>query len=494
MTEALAKQHVFLALSLLKDGRRDDAAGCIAQALAVGPPSGDQWKNIAMLAGQIGEIELSLEASRRFSQTRPVKLSKLLHYWRELIGFGRGDIVEAQIAAHDAAIREHPAVLHILGQLAAEKGDFERANELYLRVVGLDQYAHKAWFSLAMITDMKTRPDWVARMEALAAKPGTVDSAARARLLYALAKAHHDRGDHAQAFAYYRQGADARRSEGQYQPERMEALARRLIEGFDAASLSSLHLPQAQPKASIFVNGLPRSGTTLVEQILVAHSKVADGGEVNLARAALTPTVNYDFDGAQRLDKGSADGDPWGRIALNYQRMLAMRFRTPSLVVDKTLTQSQLMGLILHAMPACPIIWVRRRREDVALSCFRTFFTSPLPWCWDFASIGHFIAVEDALYEHWRDVGGSRILTVPYEELVAAPERWIPDMARFAGLEWEEGMLRFHNQKRPVRTASLQQVRRPISTAAIGQAEAYAPFMGDFQANYDATRERLRRA
>src|SRR5690606_16992079 len=127
--------------------------------------------------------------------------------------------------------------------------------------------------------------------------------------------------------------------------------------------------PSGNGRPALFVNGLPRSGTTLVEQILVSHSRVAEGGEINLLRAALIPAGDRSLAGARRYEQRTAGKpDPWGALAGDYFRMLEMRFRTGELVVDKTLGQSHFMGLLLHMLPAARVIWMRRDPEDVALS------------------------------------------------------------------------------------------------------------------------------
>ncbi|HEY8592607.1 MAG TPA: sulfotransferase [Sphingomicrobium sp.] len=492
MTEDEVKQKVLAALGRLRVGERDEAAALIAEAVHKGPPTGAQWKSIGKLCGQIGEIELAVEAMRKYAATAPLMLSRQLDYWKDLTIFGRTDVVEKEITRLGNQVAYHPAVLHVRGQMAAQDGDFEAATALHLRVVQDPELAAQGWFSLSTITNMSKHPDWIDQMLAVERAGRSSDPSAQSRLLYGLGKAFHDCGDYARAMDCYSRGAAARRSEAQYNPQQLEAFAVAAIREFTPAALEALRPAEYRPRASIFVNGLPRSGTTLVEQILVAHSEVHDGAEVNLARAALIPALDYRYAGALAYDrKAEAGSDPWGTIGAQYQRMLSMRFRTDALVVDKSLTQSHIMGLIRHALAGCPVIWMRRNLADVAISCYRTLFTSPLAWCWRFADMGHFFAVEDALFTHWSKVLGDGILAVDYQELVHDPSPMIRRIASHAGLPWEDAMEQFHTKKRAVRTASLQQVRQPITTKAIGQAEPYAPWMGDFWRAYETTSDRL---
>ena len=209
-----------------------------------------------------------------------------------------------------------------------------------------------------------------------------------------------------------------------------------------------------------------------------------DGSEVNLLRAALIPTVDRSYQGALRYQERTNDPDPWGKLARDFRAMLTMRFGTDGLVVDKTLNQSRLMGLLLHMLPEAKVVWLRRDPEDAAISCFRSFFTSQLAWTWSLEDIGHFFRTEDRLYAHWMEKFPERILTVPYEELVRDPAEWIPRIVDYAGLPMEPQVLEFHRTTRRVRTASVQQVRSPISAARIGAAEACGQHMGPFREAY----------
>src|SRR5690606_9533359 len=181
-----------------------------------------------------------------------------------------------------------------------------------------------------------------------------------------------DCGDHDRAFALYSEGAALRRADEKWDYQALDRFADALIRDFTPKTLEQLK-PSQDRRPALCVNGLPRSGTTLVDQILVSHSAVADGGEVNLLRASLIPTGDSSMAGALRYQQRMAgSADPWGALAASYFRMLEMRFRTRALVVDKTLGHSHFMGLLVHTLPGARVVWMRRDPEDTALSCFRT--------------------------------------------------------------------------------------------------------------------------
>lgn len=472
------------AIEALKRGERQNAIRLLQHEFAVGPPSGERWASIAKLASNMGEIELALDAWRRFADTEPIDLARKLSYWGELANLGRTNLARAALDALDERQRLHPAILHFSGSLAGQEGDFVAAERHYREALAGTPNLPQTWFALAMIKQFSVDDPDLAMMERLLPVMRKAAPEVRARFLYGLAKARQDCGDHALAFALYDEGAALRRADERFDLVRFKAFARATIRDFTADNFANLKPSAAREQKVIFVTGLPRSGTTLVEQILASHSQVVDGAEVNLFRAALSPTVDFTLNGAQAYERRGASEDPWGDVARDFRAMLDQRFRTKGIVVDKTLCQSHFMGLIMHALPDAKVVWMRRNPEDAAFSCFRSFFSSPLPWTWSLSDIGSFFRIEDQLFEHFRRQFPDRILPVQYEELAKSPDKWITRILAHAGLAMEERVLDFHKTRRSVRTASVQQVRSPISTGRIGLSRDYARFLEPFRRAY----------
>ncbi|MEQ8936037.1 MAG: sulfotransferase, partial [Amphiplicatus sp.] len=376
-------------------------------------------------------------------------------------------------------------ILHFRGTIAAQEGDFDKAQELYRKALALAPLAPQTWFALAMIKTFKQGDPDLDAMERYRVQMAKAEPSVHARFLYALGKARHDLGDYDRAFEAYKAGADLRRQEEHYDAGKSAAFADRLINDFEPITLQALRPSKCESERAIFVNGLPRSGTTLVEQILTSHSAVSDGAEINLLRAALIPAGDYSFAGALACQRRmEASLDPWGELARDYLAMLNARFGSDGRIVDKTLNHSHFVGLLLHILPRAKIIWLRRNPEDSALSCFRSFFTQPMAWCWSLHDIALHFRQEDRLYRHWIQNFPDRILTVPYEDLASNPESWIPKILAHADLSPEPQVFEPHKQKRTVRTASVAQVRNPISTARIGAAKAYDRQMETFRDVY----------
>ncbi len=479
--------RIIRAIKALEAHDREGAVTLLREELRDGPPDGERWRSVSRLAENIGEIAIEKEAARRFAATQPLTLDRLLFYWGKLAKYDVFAEIEAEVARLPAQARAHPAVLHMMGTIASQQGDFAAAEEAFRRAIAVNENVPQSWFALAMIkTFAPDDPDLPAMQRVMSRIEGSGDGNAVAALHYGLGKAWHDCGDVERAMGDYRKGAAIKRAGAGFDADRNDAATEALIAQFTPDAMRQLQPSGCADWPAIFVNGLPRSGTTLAEQILVSHGAVSHGGELNLFRAALTSSASGDMPGALAYQQGGAGGpDPWGRVAKTYARLLDERFPGHLRVVDKSLLQSRLMGLLLHVLPDARVIWMRRNPEDVALSCYRTFFTSDIPWSWSFGDIGRFFAAEDRLFGHWTQVFGDRILVVPYESLVADPPQWIGKMATHAGLSLEPAMFASHQTERTVRTASVHQVRQPISTGAIGKSRAYAPYMEDFFAAYD---------
>jgi hypothetical protein len=205
---------------------------------------------------------------------------------------------------------------------------------------------------------------------------------------------------------------------------------------------------------------------------------------LNLFAIALTPLLGFDRDNAMRYQSANKE-DPWGAIARDYAHLLDLRFRSKDLVVDKSLGQTMLMGLLLHAMPDARVAWLKRNPDDVALSCFRTYFTGGLAWTCSLTDIADYMRAEERMLAHWRAVFPDRILVVPYEKLVTAPAEWSVRLQEHFGLPVED-LESSLPQDRAVRTASVTQVKEPISTSRIGQASRFERHLKPFHGRYYA--------
>ena len=174
-----------------------------------------------------------------------------------------------------------------------------------------------------------------------------------------------------------------------------------------------------------------------------------------------------------------------------YCYLLGQRHEGNGFFVDKSLDTSRFAGLIAAIFPSSPVIWLRRDPLDCAWSAYRTWFLRGMEWSWSLENIAYHFAVEDALFTHWSGLLGEKLLVVDYADLVKNPESEIDRITRFCGLQLEPAQLTPHENKRPVKTASVVQVRRPIYTTAVGNSAHYHEYMDQFVEAYETARSKF---
>ena len=474
------------ALEALKAKDRIRAASLLRDVVRQDPPLGATWGSVARLAATIGEGSLAVTAAQRHVALKASDVAARLNLGQLLAQNGRH---REALALGEALTRDQPrnaATWHFVGVCRAQLGDDPGAVQDFRRAIELqDQGAYAAWSWLPLANaktfDSPQDPD-IAAMQALADQLGTepVDVEARSMLSYAIGKALDDTGQTDRAFVAYCAGAATVNAGRNYAPEASDAFVETVVRDFDAGMLK--RLPRGiDSDRPIFVLGLPRSGTTLVEQILVSHDAVTDGAELNLFRAAAMPVGGF----SPEVIAAYATANPQGfaQIGHDYLHLLQERFGADGRIVDKTLNHSRYLGLIHAVLPKARMIWLRRDPAAIAWSCFRTRFSGGVDWSWSLDHIGRHFRAEDRLHAHWTQLLGDTVLTVPYDDLVADPETWIPRMIEHVGLPWQDGLQDFHKTERAVATASVSQVRQPIHTRS---REAWRKYETHLKPFFDA--------
>ena len=499
-------------MSLVVEARnrldRRAAAAIIRQDLADGPQTGEFWRTVSQVAAQLGEHGMSTEAARRYTATAPISMDHVFFYAMTLARNNRHEDALRQLDILAASDQDHPAVLHFRAMQATQLGNFDLAQSLLQKAISISP-SPVQWLALSVAKKFTAGDPDIARMEAVLPRVAKAPPEIKAQLLYSLGKAYDDIKDIEKATWAYTTGAALMRSVSPV-PEghAWNKFVSYLLDGYNVANMQKLKPSGAGGERMLFVTGFPRSGTTLVEQILTSHSEVVAGSELNLVPVALMPAGSTDYDGdaqyatrdestrylmmgdftfedAMAYQDRSTSEDPWGDIGRDYLDMAEERFGSSGRAVDKTLNLGSFMGLLLHSLPKAKVLWLRRKPEDCALSIFRLYSTlKTLPWTYSFSDIASFFKAEDELYAHWTKMFPDRIFTVPYEELVSDPQDWIRRILAFTNLPEEPQVFEPHKSTRAVATASMAQVRSPISTARIGAAEAYKAFTEEFRKAY----------
>jgi len=310
----------------------------------------------------------------------------------------------------------------------------------------------------------------LAALEALAADTAALGEDDRIDLHFALGKAYADLGQQEQSFRQLLAGNAAKRRLVRYdEPAILGLLAqtKALLTAEVIAERSGLGDPSPQP---IFIVGMPRSGSTLIEQILASHPDVYGGGEMNDFTVAVTVLSRNPRDTAP--DIGAKE-----LRAIGADYLARTRARVPvaaDRIADKMLGNARLVGLIHLALPDARIIYARRNPLDTCLSCFSTLFGEGQLYSYDLGELGRFARAHDDIMQHWQAVLPPGVmLDVQYEDVVADLETQARRIIAHCGLQWTDACLEFHKTDRPVHTASVVQVRQPIYRSSVGRWKPY---------------------
>jgi len=452
-------------------GRLDAARAAYERAQRADPGDFRPPMSLATIALQRGRPDLALPALRRAAALKPDLFDA--HHNLGAVAQGQGLWDEAA-GAYARALGLRPgaaptrqayaAVLALLGRLGEAEAQHRRlASEPATRLWALTR--------LALLRPGAITEAELADMSAAAADPAT-DLETRTGLSFAIGEALEQRGRDAAAFEAFAGGNRLKRAQLAARPPtdpvRVLAahsrVARRVRETFDAGRLGARARGGLATRAPIFVIGFPRSGSTLIEQILGAHPEVQPMGET----AELPRLLER---GA--LEEGGAERTR--TIARAYLEAIRRRgWSGRGRFVDKTLENFLHVGAIAAMFPNAVILEAVRDPMDVGLSCWRQLFATGSETLYDLAEIGAELRIYGDVMDHWRAALPCRVVQVGHEALVADPPaqiRWLVGEA--AGLVWDEACLRFHEARAPVRTASAAQVREPIFRTSLGRWRRY---------------------
>lgn len=364
---------------------------------------------------------------------------------------------------------DDPRALYNLAAALIALGQMAEAESLLDQVIQLDPDDHDAWQNRSTLRRQTPESNHISAL--FQATRQRLTGPGEVALSYALAKELEDLGDHDASFAWLRRGAERRRSLLSYRVEADVVAMAKIERVFDFTLL-------AQPQAGcgeagpVFVLGLPRSGTTLVDRIISSHSDVESLGEINDFALALM-RVAGPTEGKGDLIQRSADLDP-AALGRAYLDSVAGYGRSTALFIDKTPVNFLYIGLIARALPNARIIHLRRHPMDSGYALYKTLFRMGCPYSYDLTDLAAYQLAHRRLMDHWRAVLPGRFLDVDYEALVTAQETISRRIVAHCGLDWQDACLRFHENSSPAATASAAQVRQPIHANSVGLWRRYA--------------------
>ena len=466
------------------DRQRNEAAiGLLRRIVSLRPDFVPAYTDLAHVFTERGRLREAAEALGQAVAVRADDVSLHLALADTLSVIGRSD---AALSGYDRVLAlqpDHPRALLGRGHMLRIHGRREEAVAAYRRCTSVSPRSGEGWWYLASTRDVVlTEPERASMSRAL--DEADEGSDARIALEFAIARDCEGREDFESAWRHYEAGNRARRRKVAYDPVELETQHDARIRVFDARLIAgAAEAPRKNAARPIFITGLPRSGSTLVEQILASHSAVEGCGELPYV-IMLATALGRGRDDRIRYPEIVASLSAEECLALGDRYLESSAAHRPAgapFFTDKMPANFGHLGFIRLILPDAVFVDVRREPLDACVACYRQLFAQGKNQSYDLAELGEYYLEYLRVMRHWNEVMPGRILTVRYEDVVADLEGQVRRLLRHCGLPFEDACLRFHESRRPVNTASAEQVREPIYRNAVGYWKNYESKLGELR-------------
>ena len=456
------------------------AARCFRQAISYNPNHFNAINNLANCFRAAGSMETALVHYERAVAIEPNNPVSVYNLGCTLKSLGRHWEAVEWLTRASRCQPGHFLAFHKLGGCMEQLGRFDDAQEFYLKALEIQPDYHEALAALLSLPDHKCDEHEVGRAKKALAE-ADVDTDVRISLEHALGRYFDRQADYDEAFAHFRACNDLQKINSA--PFDIEAVQSRLESYADfytkerIESLAELGSPDERP---VFVLGLPRTGTTLTEQILSSHSLVHGAGELKeMQKAANRVSLSVAKGGLGGFDASPLDAESIRYLSNEYLSVLAADGRSGGeRIVDKFPMNSLNIGLIAILFPNAKIVHCRRSALDVAISCFTVLFRMDNDFTNKLEDFGLFYREYDRLMTHWYEALPTKIYTLEYEALIRGSEQQTRALIEHCGLSWEDACLDFKSNERAVCTPSKWQVRQGIYSSSIGRWRNYRKHVG----------------
>lgn len=468
--------------NVLSGARRfDEALSSFNHALALNPLLAGTHEAIGAALLQLDRGEEAVTAFRRAIEIEPERASAHLQLADALQDIEQFAEAEGAYARAAALAPDSAKVQTGRGIALLELGRRDEARDCFERAIAADPADASAYYHRQRASDAAPSEADIAQLESLAAAQSAKPAAQRLGFHFALAEAQERQGQFDRAFENLRIGNELRRSLIDYNEAAMRERFRRIQDVFSAEQLARHRGEGSENEQPVFIVGLARSGSTLLEQILASHGEVGGGGERPLLGKLLAavrlegrPSSNFP-DYVAHLRPGDLR-----LLGERYAALLGQNRPPARRLLDKHLANYVYLGMIRLMLPRARILHIRRDPLDSLFSAYsQPFARNAQPQSYDLGELGRHYRLYAAMMAHWRRVlGEGEMMEVRYEALVEDLEGTVRQVLNFCGLPWDERCLAFHQTDRVVRTASLAQVRRKLYSSSIGRWRPFERHLG----------------
>lgn len=477
------------ARGLSRSMRKAEADQYFIAALKADPKNRDALLDFSLHAMQFHDFTTARRTLGELTRLYPRDSAGLASLAAVEMEFGQRDAAFA-LAEKAMTCNPNAQVVTKVALLYRNDGMLDTARDYFYRAIEMDPNYVTPYYYLNDLKKYTAEDKDFAALKRLAQNPNLPPNQ-KMLAAFALGKAHLDTGDADSAFRHYAEGNKLRKDiSPKYDMDIHEKYIDQIIAAFDESVVARLgnKVPAlADAPQPVFIVGMPRSGSTLADQIIASHPDAVSLGEVPHVSRAMPVFPNPDLP-ASFIGKGpSISSEMLAKLTPEMLQDFAKKYLAQSMlettgrkyIVDKMLQNFIWTGIMLLAFPEGKVLHTRRDPVDTGLSIWTLMFTDGTYWSYDQKDIARYHLACDKLMAHWKKVFPGRILDVVYEDMIADQEGQSRRMLAFCNIPWDDICLRFYETKRTVKTSSVEQVRRPIYTSSVKKWKKYEGYLGE---------------
>lgn len=501
-----AEAYYNLGIAYRALGKLEEAAGIYQKAIAINPNNADVFNNLGNILKDLGRLRKAEAAFRDALVVNPdyaevhnnlgIVLQERKAYLEAIDSYekaidlkpdyfealnNQGTAFKSIGKLEDAAMVYNKALElnaqfveahYNLGNVCKDQGNMKGAATHYANAIALKDDYTEAHRQLSYLQKHTEHDATIKAMEEVYDRPSTTLEQ-RMHLTFGLGKAFEDIQEFEKGFEFLSEGNALKRCQYDYEIEDDRAYFISVMKAFNDGLFSNMKGVGCDDKTPVFVLGMPRSGTTLVEQILSSHPLVHGAGELEFLDQQVRTFFNSDNKHSYPLDIKKIKNSELKKLGKNYIDRLRKHNSDAPFIINKMPVNFKYIGFIKLILPNAKIIHCRRSPADTCLSIFKNFFGGEQPFAYDLYELGHYYALYQSMMDHWHTVLPGFIHDVRYEDMVDNQAQQTKALLDFCGLDWDEACLNFHKSGRPVRTASAAQVRKPMYKDSIDLWKRY---------------------
>ena len=464
----------FMGILAFKSGNHDIAEAMFTRALQVDPTYTLVWANLAQVFSVTGQLDKAKKSFKNILNMEPKNGLIWAEYGTVLTKLARySDGKDAYLKALKFKPNS-PRVYLSLGHVYKTMGEIDNSINSYKSTIKQNNLSGEAYWSLANLKTYSFTNDEIKNMEATL--DTEISDIERCQMHFALGKAYEVKKDYNNSFINYSKGNRVKKRLIKYSSRETSEKTKKVLDFFIEENISSLSNSSILDRDPIFVLGMPRSGSTLVDQIISSHSMV-DGTQELPNIIKIAAELNSDSDDNYPEALKDLKSNELSALGQDYISETKWARESAPFFIDKMPNNFIHIGLIKTILPNAKIIDTRRDAMDTCFSCFKQFFARGQLFTYSLEDLGNYYVDYIKAMNHWHKVYGEDIYTVHYDNVINNTESTIRELIEYCELPFEDNCLEFYKSSRPVKTPSAEQVRQPIYKSGLNYWKNYADFL-----------------